>query len=298
MSSRSNGLFSTVLMLVPLLAVPALAIFGIPQFVPVVASTTTGDEDFDLLANEATGVGESACYTPDGLVTPFATVDNSPTDRSRNSTRYSVDAGAAWDDPFGDGKPSILTSPHELRADLIQVSEDIETSNAPNQGVQEPIADALIDSFDGWKPKSDHWLSIPARTRSTENQETRPQYGTECAESEAPEPTGHSEALETSGLEDHAADPIVSSDRAIRRESSTLGQGPLTWQAAVERLNALGVQQFRLLPGIEKNTFHFSCFYTPSDNPRVNHRFEAEANAPLRAVGSVLAQIDQWVLLQ
>ena len=72
---------------------------------------------------------------------------------------------------------------------------------------------------------------------------------------------------------------------------------PFTWQAATRRLNELGIRRFRLEPGRRANEFLFSCFLTPSDNPRVTQRFEAEANEPLRAVQKVLAQIDEWSTL-
>lgn len=69
---------------------------------------------------------------------------------------------------------------------------------------------------------------------------------------------------------------------------------PLTWQLAVRRLKALGIRQFMLQEGLREDEFHFSCFYTPPDNPRIRHRFEAEAREPLRAVEKVFVQIAEW----
>jgi len=71
---------------------------------------------------------------------------------------------------------------------------------------------------------------------------------------------------------------------------------PLTWRAAVQRLNQLEIRNFRLEPGRSADQFIFICSYTPRDNPRVSYRFEAEADEPLRAVEKVLAQIDSWLM--
>ena len=68
----------------------------------------------------------------------------------------------------------------------------------------------------------------------------------------------------------------------------------LTWKEAVRRLNDLEIRNFRLQPGLHDNQFAFSCMYTPSDNPRISTRFEAEADEPLKAVEKVLAQIEVW----
>lgn len=68
-------------------------------------------------------------------------------------------------------------------------------------------------------------------------------------------------------------------------------KSPLTWRSAVRRLNELGIRQFRLEPGSRDHEFHFSCFLTSRNNPRVTIRFEAEAGDPLQAVEQVLQQI-------
>jgi hypothetical protein len=69
----------------------------------------------------------------------------------------------------------------------------------------------------------------------------------------------------------------------------------LTWRDAVQRLNAMGIRNFRLEAGHQPSQFLFYCSYTPRDNARVSYRFEAEADEPLRAVERVLEQIDTWL---
>lgn len=69
---------------------------------------------------------------------------------------------------------------------------------------------------------------------------------------------------------------------------------PASWTDAVRQLNNLGIHRFQLQPGNNAESFHFSCLHTPRNNPRVTHRFEAEAGEPLAAVQLVLEQIEQW----
>ncbi len=68
----------------------------------------------------------------------------------------------------------------------------------------------------------------------------------------------------------------------------------LTWKHAVDRLNALGIRDFQLQPGEREGDFNFSCRFASRQNPRVIHRFEAEASDPLDAVNQVLRQLDDW----
>lgn len=65
----------------------------------------------------------------------------------------------------------------------------------------------------------------------------------------------------------------------------------VTWRGAIEHLNQLGINNYRLEPGVTSDQFLFVCFYTPQDNPRITIRFEAESSDPLRAVEKVLTQI-------
>lgn len=48
MPSRSGGPFATLLMFVPLVAVPLLAVFGVPKFPSLNASPTNGSDDFSF----------------------------------------------------------------------------------------------------------------------------------------------------------------------------------------------------------------------------------------------------------
>lgn len=69
----------------------------------------------------------------------------------------------------------------------------------------------------------------------------------------------------------------------------------LTWTEARRRLTELGIEQFHLEPGLQRDHYLFVCLFSPGDEPRVTHRFEAEAAEPLAAVQEVLTQIDGWL---
>lgn len=59
MRPRTGNSFATLLMTLPLLAIPLMAVFGVPQFVPVVASSTTENELDRPKLKKPSGVGES-----------------------------------------------------------------------------------------------------------------------------------------------------------------------------------------------------------------------------------------------
>lgn len=101
----------------------------------------------------------------------------------------------------------------------------------------------------------------------------------------ASRPQSESFGVQHAGYTQPAAQP---------QASARLAGEPLTWQSAVRRLNAMGIRQFNLQEGVREDEFHFSCFYTPPDNPRIRHRFEAEAREPLLAVEKVFTQIAEW----
>ncbi len=63
MRSQSGSSLSTLVFLVPLLGVPLMAIFGVPQFVPVIASSASDDAGRPATTRRSHGVGESAAAT-------------------------------------------------------------------------------------------------------------------------------------------------------------------------------------------------------------------------------------------
>lgn len=73
------------------------------------------------------------------------------------------------------------------------------------------------------------------------------------------------------------------------------GGAQITWGDARRQLAEWGISDFHLEPGLDGDSYLFVCTFSPGDDPRVTHRFEAETSDPLTAVASVLNQIDGWL---
>ena len=129
MRSQSGSSLSTLVFLVPLLGVPLMAIFGVPQFVPVIASSASDDNVRPSATRRSRGVGESAAATP--LVSEKS---------SRDDERI--------DDLFRPAKPSPRDS-RPLRGEpLGRETKFIETSQgADNWLTQTSAEDQAADIF-------------------------------------------------------------------------------------------------------------------------------------------------------
>ena len=71
---------------------------------------------------------------------------------------------------------------------------------------------------------------------------------------------------------------------------------PLSMKEALKKLNSLGVKNYHLERGTDQDTWLFVCIFSPGDDSRVVHRFEAESAEPEGAVTETLKQIDNWLL--
>jgi hypothetical protein len=72
---------------------------------------------------------------------------------------------------------------------------------------------------------------------------------------------------------------------------SAAGSGFVT---AIEKLRAVGIERYRLEPGLTAGQFLFVCQANPVAGDPAIHRFEAEANDPAAAVEDVLKQVGDW----
>ena len=66
MRSRSGNPLSTWMLTLPLLAIPLMAVFGVPQFVPVIASSVNEEALERSVPRRSIGVGESALPQSNG----------------------------------------------------------------------------------------------------------------------------------------------------------------------------------------------------------------------------------------
>lgn len=291
---RSNGL-ATMMLLIPVLTVPALAIFGIPQFAPVVASPLDEGQE----KGKESRVGNSARQSHDDLFadvdeidSEFAAQDNFPSHRreSKNATNPNTNRANASRRPLKSGRMSW--------------SDDLdEESELPSKSPRRSVA-VFDDTIDSSRPNSG---SLPRK--STISDRTARAARRDFDDSSTGHPVRVAAALDegqsvvSAGFADESEQETTQNatrgDRSRRKDSrsSKLRESEnesLTWQRAVERLNGLDIRNFRLEPGHQLGQFVFICSYTPPDNPRVSYRFEAVADEPLKAVEKVLEQIVQW----
>ena len=237
MRSHAHSSFATILLLIPILTVPMLAIFGVPQFTPVVASpfddakshkkTDSEAPPFSPSSRESDSFEQFAANT--ATQTADWATDTADQASQRLADRRNVTRGQPVSHEVVHPEP---TSPSPFTSDA---------SATPRRGME----------------------NIPGSYRRSRNESamvTMPQAGP-----------------------------------ATPRNAPTTVEPPLSWRDAVQRLNAMGIRNFRLEPGHQPSQCLFFCSYTPRDNPRVSYRFEAEADEPLRAVERVLEQIDTWL---
>ncbi len=238
MRTSAQGSLATVLLLIPILAVPMLAIFGVPQFAPVVASP---------YEDGATNRRKTESEAP-----PFSPHEGDRDGFEQVASNLTADV-PEWGDHAADRAAKALadrrgsTSPPPRRARDSSSSEA--TDPSPFASMSEGNAAAMMAE------------GLPGSYRRARN----------VAETGEPTPK-----------------------RPASRTAPVVVDPQLTWRDAVQKLNALEIRNFRLEPGQQPLQFLFSCSYTPRDNPRVSHWFEAEADEPLRAVERVLEQIDTW----
>lgn len=285
MQNQSGGSFVTLLMFVPLIAVPAFAIFGIPEFSAAVSSKQTEGDDF--ATDAITELGE-----PD-----FAP---GSTDASSANTAGSQDS-------FG---PNLRTRPQPHSAagqtNATQADRDIRPSRLPQEDddrladLSQQSTNPAFEQHSGQRTRSD--LVRPVRSQSDAIRQLDPSKPSsqnfasatgDQVDQSRPSAKSTPALSETFG---NAVSGSLPNDAATNLPSAgtVTANGALTWRSAVRRLNALGIRHFQLEPGQSDNSFHFRCTYTPPATPRVTHRFEAEADEPLEAVRNVLDQVDHW----
>ena len=289
MRSSIHGTFATLLLLIPVGAIPALAIFGIPQFAPVVASPLHEGHERDREHR----VGESARAPADDLFhddTDFpARGDDASSAPGRVGDSVAVPQRdgqrGSWNDHESDNSAA------EVSGRLPDWSRD---SAVDDRRPANPLRDSLrFDrraSGNGAATRNDSEPDRFASRAPEGNKEPAPQYepggsGIRRVENETNDPRA------PKGYQRQRAETV---ERTVPAPRDDTARDALTWQGALRRLNELEIRNFRLEPSRQANQFVFICSYTPSDSPRVSYRFEAESEEPLKAVEKVLAQIDEW----
>lgn len=324
MRSSIHGTFATLLLLIPVGAIPALAIFGIPQFAPVVASPLHEGHESDrerregrsargpadelfLEEEDLTSRGEEAFGTRGNEATP-GQLGDAVAVPERHAARNS-----ALDNRSGEGRGSgsqdVRGQAFNGAGRVPSWADDLPVENrqsSPPRGNTrfEQFADSRGSQPQSGEPQSasshpsalSFETGLQPFTRSTADRGTAPPAhrtpASEPGRRTVQQAGNEVAAASPQGFQRQRETPLDRAATPIQRDLTT--SAGLTWPTAVRQLNDLEIRNFRLEPGRQPGQFVFICSYTPTDSPSVSYRFEADADEPLKAVEKVLAQIGEW----
>ena len=255
MSVRSGGSFGTLLMSVPLAAIPLMAIFGIPQFAPVAASPDDEEITLGEPQSERGGRDYHRRRSSDLL------------DRIDDRERPGPLSDAPVYDPFREEEEAIQEPADRGRQ---RRRAAIPESASPAGTADRSHSQALHATRNRTPERNaNDWFNAADAADNT----------TELPESATPR--------------SRAADGAGRFTETGVREVDTPTQ--LTWREAARELSDRGIESYRLERGHDAESFLFVGTLTPGDAPHVIMRFEAEAVEPLAAVSNVLDQVDAWL---
>ena len=264
MRRRRQGQFATFAMLIPMFAVPVMAVFGIPQFAPVVASPADESQPEWLADRSFSRVGQSDAF----------------------STR-SLNLVADESDQLDLFQPYAATS-HPTARNLVAAERLPDSPRSPTAGRQVNVhtdAAATPQVLDLFEPVGDARVA----DRETASRDQR-------------NPASASGRLATQPEDLQGTRDVSRSARSAqgRTSSTRIARQPVgsSWRDAIDRLNLYGIRTYRLSPSASEGRYHFMCLVTSADDPRISRRFEAESREPLDAVDRVLAQVEEWNRIQ
>ena len=295
---RIQSLFKTLLMLIPMTAVPMMAIFGIPEFFPLSASPSARTSDSGQILERRIGQSDSLLVQSLAISKPASIDLFQPYDTSDQSLRTpsgDVVANAsssemsrrrlAWRDPLSNSQNTRTEV--SIRTTSTSTPPEHRIRNA-NPSAATSRNRGLAESLPHNEPSFSDQAAISPQVASsrTANFQTA-NVASEDIRSDG-SVTGRYSRLMHGGHENSVESHSVPSAQTER----------LTWQQAVDRLNQLGISTFRLTQDSSQNGYRFVCLVTSIDDPRISRRFEADSIYPLVTVADVLAQVENWNLHQ
>ena len=255
MRSRSGKTFVTFLMFIPLISIPLMAVFGIPEF-----SGVNRDDPLGFSA-------ESKSLTKSNLGQPFQLTGEIPED-NRSQPFESAKTATAHNlqgvNPF---EIAAQKTDHKgLKGWAVERQQQSSTANV---------------HF-----KRSEFYQERSRTRDDNRQSL------DDLDSIIDKKTNH--ASEKSS---NAAAAFSVSDHGKWDRISNATDHTSLWRAAIGKLQKIGIEDYTLKPGSSPKLFHFSCTIPGNSNlrPRILHRFEAESEDPLHAIGDVIEQVEEWL---
>lgn len=260
MRRRRQGQFATFAMLIPMFAIPVMAVFGIPQFAPVVASPADKTQPDWLTDKSFSHVGQSDAFPTRSLNLVADASDQLDLFEPYPATGHSSARNLA----AAERLPASQESPTGGR----QVNVDADSAAAT------PVLDLFEPVGDDRTAKRETALFDQRNLASTAGRVATPS-------ADSRNPSAVSRPVPT-------AQNRASSTRIARQPVGS------SWRDAIDRLNLLGIRTYRLSPSASEGRYHFMCLVTSADDPRISRRFEAESREPLDAVDRVLAQVEEW----
>jgi len=256
------GVFTTLLLLVPMLAVPVMALFGVPHFMPVVASPLDRqNQDISEQYRETRVSQSEASLRPVSLRMETETVD--------------------LFQPYTAPDTTAATEPGPQEATQL---------DQYRQSWTDPLHDSRNRNHTGG------WTAItrPERDSSLYRNVQTPASGPvtqHAGSSDGPNGSGQPPSAPRSGFissyERQGSSPHVPSAAPLPGQS-------LNWRQAARAMEQLGVSTFSLSPGLNPGEFRFVCLVSSTDNPRISRRFESNSHDPLAAVEQVIDQVRNW----
>jgi hypothetical protein len=286
MRSPLSGSLATCLIFVPLVAVPLLAVVGTPSVSPT--KPNAGD-DLKFVAETPASLGESSDLA--GPVRVAGARTEAPAGNREN-------AG-----PTKDGDPFA-----EFSREGAAAGSNVASANSSGAAPKRPQrwlseGNALPQKALFSSDRSSDDRAAAGRSDQSSAKRTLEEMSSQPSQHETPVKDARRELPEaqavvandsetpvaTAPTDTPARDRLASDPRVLAASAHASA-----WKRAVGRLNALGIRDFQLQPGDRDGEFNFSCRFASRSNPRVIHRFEAEAPDPLDAVNNVLRQVDDW----
>jgi hypothetical protein len=334
MRSASSGLTATLLMFVPLLAVPFLAAFGVSLPTTETVAGAAGDPLDESLVIDAVemDVAHSARHSPDDLFAPFEGADPvvppaalppaepssaaaAPAVNNLHNASLTVDRPASaagsssWENPFAGY--AAFDGPHGSAPQADDMPAQPATPPQPGRPTSASMATA-----DAPSPRNPFDFAETASPRVDETA-FQPRGSEQPFESESSaadffatnDPPARTAAAEFDpkrtlfGGDDSANTPARPAPGANQPTHPTPQAQPAsrasaaeiaTWSAARRRLEELGIDEFGFDPGEDDQRYFFRCAAAAPGNPRVRRQFEAEGASSLDAVRRVIAQVEAW----
>jgi hypothetical protein len=291
MNSSPGGPIAILFMMVPLIVVPLIAIFGIPNLPTNFSSAATEESaiQFDDLQEE-TGVGNSSAHhhseAPafDDEVSEFET-DTEFTTANEKSEHQS--SNHHHDDHGHSHK--------KRKKNWNPPSEALEGWNVDSSKKEkEPnkFRQKYDDEEDGFQPQSNNSINGMLSRRSQEDVEQL-----DFSDSFDSNGSTENETEEDEWINDEAltnANPLTLKTAEIDKQPTSGKGSQAEWSMAIKKLQSYGIKNYQMVPGSDPGEFLFRCATVSRGNSRLVYRFEAEATEPLAAVADVLRQVEKW----